>query len=373
MSVGIIDADVPSSSSSASSSSSSSPNDAPYTVDFDLDFNLDVNLSINTIWNETNPISDSILSENFSNIDDKNPPIVTPTAICDSTFNAEYFSDSSNTTPVTSDLIWNAFGIDQFSFKNLTQFEDTTDLTSFSNTSDLFIYQTDDDINSELKSNDYAETLSDNCGYDILKDSLFELDLFGETLKDIDGIPATLETATPPEINPPIVDWNRRRSLLYDKNEFIRSAPDTRSHRRHQESVKIKNDATLLLNNHSSKVVEEQQRSYRCSVRDCDKTYCKASHLKSHMRRHSGFKPFACDWEGCKWRFSRSDELARHKRSHSGIKPYSCDLCDKAFSRSDHLSKHSKVHMKKLALYGTPIITKKCNYKYLNTNRIKVE
>uniref|UniRef100_A0A1A7Y4N8 Sp3a transcription factor n=1 Tax=Iconisemion striatum TaxID=60296 RepID=A0A1A7Y4N8_9TELE len=90
-----------------------------------------------------------------------------------------------------------------------------------------------------------------------------------------------------------------------------------------------------------------KKKQHICHITGCGKVYGKTSHLRAHLRWHSGERPFVCSWMFCGKRFTRSDELQRHRRTHTGEKKFVCPECSKRFMRSDHLAKHIKTHQNK--------------------------
>eukprot|EP00042_Codosiga_hollandica_P057549 m.853936 g.853936 ORF g.853936 m.853936 type:complete len:397 (+) comp59616_c2_seq2:2665-3855(+) len=60
------------------------------------------------------------------------------------------------------------------------------------------------------------------------------------------------------------------------------------------------------------RVPEAVLKTFICNV--CQRAFSRSDHLRTHMRAHTGEKPYGCHFPHCGLRFPRSDELNRHIR-----------------------------------------------------------
>lgn len=86
------------------------------------------------------------------------------------------------------------------------------------------------------------------------------------------------------------------------------------------------------------------EKPYRCDVPSCKRSFSRLENLKLHTRTHTGEKPYQCDYIGCNKKFNNTSDRAKHKKTHVTRKPYACKYpgCGKSYTDPSSMRKHIK-------------------------------
>ncbi|KFM81508.1 Transcription factor IIIA, partial [Stegodyphus mimosarum] len=91
--------------------------------------------------------------------------------------------------------------------------------------------------------------------------------------------------------------------------------------------------------------VHSGERPFICPFDECDKSYTRAFHLNRHMKIHES--SFRCSVDGCSEILKSEATLKKHvdlihrKKRH---KIFKCSYCDKEFNKHNWLQKHEYIH-----------------------------
>jgi len=82
---------------------------------------------------------------------------------------------------------------------------------------------------------------------------------------------------------------------------------------------------------------------YKCTAKDCDKTFKVRNLLTRHLKTHSADRPFKCNV--CDKGFKRLSNLTAHVLSHEKTEKSFCDVCGQSFKYVNSLKLHMKLHL----------------------------
>lgn len=85
------------------------------------------------------------------------------------------------------------------------------------------------------------------------------------------------------------------------------------------------------------------EKPYQCDIMACKRSFSRLENLKLHIRTHTGEKPYQCHFPGCTKKFNNTSDRAKHMKTHITRKPYACKHpgCNKSYTDPSSMRKHT--------------------------------
>lgn len=152
-----------------------------------------------------------------------------------------------------------------------------------------------DVVDMDMSESELLHAHQDDLAQDSLKDSK---DLVGMLLNDADDSAMDIEIDQSP------------KSEKSDQKKILKE----------QQMLKTREIWKSTLADKMVKDIEPEKGYYHCPEAECNAKYTTKENLRTHVCKHTGERPFACDLPGCDSTFTNPKELRNHKKSHQDPK-----------------------------------------------------